>query len=126
MWVELLVLFIAFVKVFNLNLPFIWDKIPFLLAQGLVTTLYVSTISLVCASTIGMVAAIAKLSSNGFAYGAASFYTSFFRGLPFLMQVYLIYFGLPQLSIMLDAVPSGILALSLCTGAWGSGGDVRC
>lgn len=117
-WLELLVLFIAFVKVFDLNLPFIWDKIPFLITQGVVTTLYVSVISLVCASTIGIVAAIAKLSSNGFAYGVASFYTSFFRGLPLLMQIYLIYLGLPQLGIVLDAVPSGILALSLCIGAY--------
>ncbi|MER9707562.1 amino acid ABC transporter permease [Mesorhizobium sp. M0204] len=117
-WLELLVLFIAFVKVFDLNLPFIWANLPFLITQGVVTTLYVSTISLVCASAIGIAAAIAKLSSNGFAYGIASFYTSFFRGMPLLMQVYLIYLGLPQLGIVLDAVPSGILALSLCIGAY--------
>lgn len=117
-WLELLVLFIGFVKVFDLSMPFIWDKLPFLITQGVATTLYVSAISLVCASTIGIVAAIAKLSSNGFAYGVASFYTSFFRGMPLLMQVYLIYFGLPQLGIVLDAVPSGILALSLCVGAY--------
>ncbi|MER8912197.1 amino acid ABC transporter permease, partial [Mesorhizobium sp. M0854] len=65
-----------------------------------------------------IVAAIAKLSSNGFAYGIASFYTSFFRGLPLLMQIYLIYLGLPQLGIVINAVPSGVLALSLCIGAY--------
>ncbi|BCM17675.1 amino acid ABC transporter permease [Mesorhizobium sp. J8] len=117
-WVELLVLFIVFIKVFNLNLHFILDKLPFLIAQGVMTTLYISAISLVFASIIGIAAAIAKLSSNGFAYGIASFYTSFFRGLPLLMQVYLIYLGLPQLGIVLNAVPSGILALSLCIGAY--------
>lgn len=117
-WLELLILFIAFVEVFDLSLPFIWDKLPFLIAQGVVTTLYVSAISLVFSSIIGIAAAIAKLSTNGFAYGIASFYTSFFRGMPLLMQIYLIYLGLPQLGIVLDAVPSGILALSLCTGAY--------
>ncbi|MBB4233366.1 amino acid ABC transporter permease [Rhizobium mongolense] len=117
-WLELLVLFIGFVEVFDLSLPFIWDKLPFLLGQGVLTTLYVSAISLVFASIIGITAAIAKLSTNGFAYGIATFYTSFFRGLPLLMQIYLIYLGLPQLGIVLDAVPSGILALSLCIGAY--------
>ncbi|AUX78960.1 amino acid ABC transporter permease [Sinorhizobium fredii] len=117
-WLELLALFITFFKLFNLSLPFIWDKLPILIAQGALTTLYVSAISLIFASIIGIAAAIAKLSTNGFAYGIASFYTSFFRGLPLLMQVYLVYLGLPQLGVMIDAVPSGIIALSLCIGAY--------
>ncbi|HER27318.1 MAG TPA: amino acid ABC transporter permease, partial [Rhodospirillales bacterium] len=60
----------------------------------------------------------AKLSNNGFAYAIASFYTSFFRGLPLLMQVYLIYLGLPQLGFIVGAVPAGVMALSLCYGAY--------
>ncbi|RWN24313.1 amino acid ABC transporter permease [Mesorhizobium sp.] len=117
-WLELLILFLAFFETFDLSLPFIRKNLPFLIAQGVVTTLYVSAISLVFASLVGIVAAVAKLSSNGFTYGIASFYTSFFRGLPLLMQIYLIYLGLPQLGIVIDAVPSGILALSLCVGAY--------
>ncbi|PBB51853.1 MULTISPECIES: amino acid ABC transporter permease [Mesorhizobium] len=117
-WFELLILFLVFVDTFNLSLPFIWNNLPFLLTQGVVTTLYVSAVSIVLASLIGIIAAVAKLSSNGLAYAIASFYTSFFRGLPLLMQIYLIYLGLPQLGIVMDAVPSGILALSLCIGAY--------
>ncbi|MDX8449890.1 amino acid ABC transporter permease [Mesorhizobium captivum] len=117
-WFELLILFLAFFEAFDLSLPFIWRNLPFLITQGVVTTIYVSAISLVFASLVGILAAVAKLSSNGFAYGIASFYTSFFRGLPLLMQIYLIYLGLPQLGIVIDAVPSGILALSLCVGAY--------
>lgn len=117
-WFELLVLFIGFFNVFDLSLPFIWDNLPLLISQGVLTTLYVSAVSLVFASMIGITAAIAKLSTNGFAYGIASFYTSFFRGLPLLMQIYLVYLGLPQLGIVMNAVPSGILALSLCIGAY--------
>ncbi|MEE8544801.1 MAG: amino acid ABC transporter permease, partial [Alphaproteobacteria bacterium] len=47
-----------------------------------------------------------------------TFYISFFRGTPLLLQVYLIYLGLPQLGLTLEAVPSGIIALSLCYGAY--------
>ncbi|WP_192178221.1 amino acid ABC transporter permease [Mesorhizobium amorphae] len=117
-WLELLLLFLAFFKSFDLSLPFIWKHLPFLITQGVVTTIYVSALSLIFASVIAIVAAIAKLSSNGFAYGIASFYTSLFRGLPLLMQIYLIYLGLPQLGYVIDAVPSGVLALSLCYGAY--------
>lgn len=34
------------------------------------------------------------------------------------MQVYPIYLGLPQLGFVINAVPAGILALSLCYGAY--------
>ncbi|BAV50198.1 amino acid ABC transporter permease protein [Mesorhizobium loti] len=117
-WAELLLLFLGFFNAFNLNMPFIWEHLPYLITQGVVTTIYVSAVSLIFASIIAMIAAIAKLSSNGFAYALASFYTSFFRGLPLLIQIYLIYLGLPQLGIVINAVPSGILALSLCVGAY--------
>ena len=117
-WLELLLLFIAFFETFHLSLPFIREKLPFLISQGVATTLYVSAISIVIASLIAVAGAVAKLSNNGFAYAIASFYTSFFRGLPLLMQVYLIYLGLPQLGFVINAVPAGILALSLCYGAY--------
>ncbi|NLS00365.1 amino acid ABC transporter permease [Rhizobium sp. P38BS-XIX] len=117
-WLELIILFLTFFATFHLSLPFIEEKLPFMITQGLVTTIYVSAISIVIASAIAVLGAVAKLSNNGFAYAIASFYTSFFRGLPLLMQVYLIYLGLPQLGFVIDAVPAGILALSLCYGAY--------
>ena len=117
-WIELLILFMSFFYSFDLSFKFIQSKIGFMITQGIFTTLYVSAISIVIASAIAIVGAIAKLSSNGFAFAIASFYTSFFRGLPLLMQVYLIYLGFPQLGFVIDAVPAGIIALSLCYGAY--------
>ena len=117
-WLELLTLFLAFFYGFGLNFEFIRSKLWFMITQGVFTTLYVSAISIALASALAIVGAVAKLSSNGFAYAIANFYTSFFRGLPLLMQVYLIYLGLPQLGYVIDAVPAGILALTLCYGAY--------
>lgn len=117
-WVELLLLFLAFFQTFHLSLPFIRAKLPFMITQGLLTTVYISAISIAIATVIAILGAVAKLSNNGFVFAIASFYTSFFRGLPLLMQVYLIYLGLPQLGIIIDAVPAGIIALSLCYGAY--------
>ncbi len=117
-WLELLLLFLTFFYSFNLSFEFIQSKIWFMVTQGIFTTLYVSLISICIAFGLAIIGAIAKLSSNGFAYAIASFYTSFFRGLPLLMQVYLIYLGFPQLGFVIDAVPAGIIALSLCYGAY--------
>jgi len=117
-WAQLLCVALAFFYGFDLNLEFIQTKIWFMVSKGLATTLYISAISIFFATLLALVGAVAKLSNNGFAFAIASFYTSFFRGLPLLMQLYLIYLGLPQLGFVIDAIPAGILALSLCYGAY--------
>ena len=117
-WAELLALFLAFFYSFDLSFPFIFSRIGFLITQGAVTTVYISLLSITFASIIAMAGALARLSSSGPAYATATFYISFFRGTPLLLQIYLIYLGLPQLGLVLDAVPSGVIALSLCYGAY--------
>jgi len=117
-WIQLLFLFLAFAYSFDLKMSFIQNRIWLMISRGLFTTIYISAVSIVIASVIAIVGAIAKLSNNGFAYAIASFYTSLFRGLPLLLQLFLIYKGLPQLGFVVDAVPAAITALSLCYGAY--------
>jgi polar amino acid transport system permease protein len=125
-WLELGGLFLLFCAGFNLSWGTIWHRLPVLLGlqlkdgfvQGAAMTLLVSIVSIVFASILAMIAALGRMSKNGLAFGVASFYISFFRGTPLLLQVLLIYLGLPQIGIVLDAVPAGIIALSLCYGAY--------
>jgi polar amino acid transport system permease protein len=117
-WIELFVLLMLFFYSFNLSFAFIAKKIGFLITQGVTTTLFISAISIAVATVIALAGAIAKLSRNGVIYGLATFYTSLFRGLPLLMQIYIIYLGLPQVGYVIGAIPAGILALSLCYGAY--------
>jgi len=117
-WAELLGVFLGFFYSFDLSFPFIVVRLPILILTGAFTTIYVSMISIAFACVLAMAGALARLSKNGPAFGIATFYISFFRGTPLLLQVYVIYAGLPQLGIILDAVPSGIIALSLCYGAY--------
>lgn len=117
-WIELFVLLMLFFYSFDLSLAFIARKVGFLITQGVTTTLYISAISILIATLIALVGAIAKLTGNGIVYGLATFYTSLFRGLPLLMQIYIIYLGLPQIGYVIGAVPAGIVALSLCYGAY--------
>ena len=100
------------------HLRLVQRKIGFLITQGVTTTLFISAISIAVATVIALAGAIAKLSRNGVIYGLATFYTSLFRGLPLLMQIYIIYLGLPQVGYVIGAIPAGILALSLCYGAY--------
>lgn len=93
-----------------------WDLIvraaPFL-AEGLVVTIFLGTTSFVLGSAIGLLVALARLSGIAPLTAFAVAYLSIFRGTPMLVQIMLIYFGLPQLGISLDPIPSAILALSL-------------
>jgi polar amino acid transport system permease protein len=125
-WAELLALFLLFFYSFDLSYSFIAERAPQLMGfglrngflQGAALTLFICAVAIACSTVIALVAALARLSGNGAAFGVATFYTSFFRGTPLLLQVLLIYLGLPQLGIVLSAVPAGIIALSLCYGAY--------
>lgn len=117
-WLELLIMALAFFNSFDLSYSFIASKLPFLITQGAFTTIYISLSAILIACILAMMAALGRLSSNGLAYGISSFYISFFRGTPLLLQVYLIYLGLPQMGIVVDAIPAGIAALALCYGAY--------
>jgi len=115
---ELFGLLALFMATFQLSLSFIAGKVGYLITQGAFTTLYVSAASIMIAFCIALVTAIARLSTNGVAVGIATFYTSLFRGLPLLLQIFILYMGLPQLGFVINPIPAGITALSLCYGAY--------
>lgn len=116
--VELLTLLGLFMATFKLSFSFIASKAGYLITQGAFTTLYVSAASIAIAFCIALVTAVARLSQNGVATGIATFYVSLFRGLPLLLQIFILYMGLPQLGFVINPVPCGIAALSLCYGAY--------
>jgi polar amino acid transport system permease protein len=125
-WGELLLLFYGFVLSFDRDFGVIFEvgersgvsNLYFLITTGAFTTIYVSLIAIAIACVLALLGALGKLSSNGMAYAVATFYISFFRGTPLLLQVVLIYTGFAQLGFVLEAVPAGIAALSLCYGAY--------
>lgn len=61
----------------------------------------------------GIPMATAVLSRHGLVRRPVAFFTWVFRGTPLLLQLYMIYFGLPKVGIYLSPITSGILGLSL-------------
>ncbi|MBP5076382.1 amino acid ABC transporter permease [Pseudomonas chlororaphis] len=126
-WAVLFGLFASFFLSFDLKFSIILDKLPNLLGltlapngflQGAALTLFLCLCSIVLSSLLGFVTALARLSKSAVAFGIASFYASFFRGTPLLIQILLIYLGLPQLGVVPGAIAAGIIALSLNYGAY--------
>ncbi|WP_147176249.1 amino acid ABC transporter permease [Pseudomonas sp. AG1028] len=126
-WASLFALCVAFFLSFDLKFSIILDKLPNLLGtslapngflQGAALTLFLCFCSIWASLALGFVTALARLSKSAVAFGIATFYASFFRGTPLLIQILLIYLGLPQLGVVPGAVTAGIIALSLNYGAY--------
>lgn len=90
---------------------------PFLL-KGALITLEISVISLVLGLLAGLLAALWILSTNPLLHWSGRFYVWIVRSTPLLVQLFIIYFGLPQFGINLNPFWSGVLALALNTGAY--------
>lgn len=125
-WVELVTLFLVFFWSFDLSYVYIWERLPYLLGFGLqrgffmgaVLTLFICFVSIAVSTILALFASLGRLSNNGLAYGLSTFYTSFFRGTPLLLQILLVYLGLPQIGLVISPIPAAIIALSLCYGAY--------
>jgi polar amino acid transport system permease protein len=103
-----------------------------IILQGAGSTILVSLASILIATILALFGSIARLSSSSIAQGISGFYVSVVRGTPLLIQIYIIYLGLPQIGtqlikfgypdlgkmFILKAIPAGILALSLNYGAY--------
>lgn len=86
--------------------------------RGLSVTLLLGVVSFVLGSVLGALVALARISDFQILRGAAIAFVSVFRGTPLLIQIMIIYFGLPQLGVQLTPIPSAILALSLFGAAY--------
>jgi polar amino acid transport system permease protein len=77
------------------------------IARGLVFTLAMALLGIVLAIVLALLGALGRLSRNPVAYGVTGFYTSFFRGTPLLVQLFLFYLAMPRTAQnLLDQFPN--------------------
>jgi His/Glu/Gln/Arg/opine family amino acid ABC transporter permease subunit len=85
---------------------------------GAVLTVVISGIAIALGFVGGILVGMGRISSNFFIHGFTTCYVEAFRGTPLLIQIFLIFFGLPSIGIHFDPIPAGILALSLNSAAY--------
>jgi polar amino acid transport system permease protein len=126
-WLVLALCVGAAFRQMHLDIGYVGSKLPYLLGlrlapdgfiQGAALTLFVTACSMVLALLVALVTALGRVSKNPIAFAVATFYASFFRGTPLMVQVLIIYLALPQVGIVLGGLTSGLLALSLNYGAY--------
>ncbi|OON42135.1 ABC transporter permease [Izhakiella australiensis] len=89
-----------------------------LLQQAVIMTLGLGLSAFVLGSVLGMAIALMRNSTLRLLRIVAFSYVSIFRGTPLLVQILLIYFGLPRLGITLNPVPSALTALTLFSASY--------
>lgn len=89
-----------------------------LMLRGAWTTVWLSVVSMVLGLGLGIIAAMMKMYGNRLLRVVADFYIWLFRGTPILIQLVIIYTGLPQLGIRLNVIEAAILGLALNEGAY--------
>lgn len=95
------------------------ESAPFLL-KGAYYTVVLSLGGMFFGLLLGFGLAIGRLYGPAPLRWLARLYVSFFRGTPLLVQLFLIYYGLPQLGIQLDPLPAALIGFSLNMGAYTS------
>ncbi|WP_028222860.1 amino acid ABC transporter permease [Paraburkholderia oxyphila] len=88
------------------------------LAKGAVLTIKFAVASMVLGLIVGLLVAIVRIGNNRSLAAIAQGYVSLTRGTPLLVQMFVVYYGLPGIGISLDPTSAGILTLTLNAGAY--------
>ncbi len=91
-----------------------------ILKAGLLVTIPLSLIAFAIALVIAVVTALARISNYRLLRWLFGAYIWVFRGTPLLVQLFIVFFGLPKMGITLDAWAAAIITFSLNTGAYAS------
>ncbi|MCX7521321.1 amino acid ABC transporter permease [Microbacterium sp. STN6] len=106
------------------TLPYYWDLVIHSLGPialgGLTGTIPLSLVTFAVGLVIAIVIALMRLSGSRVLRGIARVYVSIIRGTPMLVQLFVVFYGLPSLGITLNPWPSAIIALSLNVGGYAS------
>jgi polar amino acid transport system permease protein len=127
-WIGIFFVLALFLSQIGLEWGWIRDNFS-IIAKGAIFTLALALGAIVLAVILALFGALGRLSKNPVAFGISGFYTSFFRGTPLIVQLFLIYVALPQIGaslgsralldvLTLSAFQAGIIGLGLNYGAY--------
>jgi polar amino acid transport system permease protein len=128
-WVAIFIFLGFLFNAASFNTQWMRDHAWFII-KGLQFTVFIAVASIILAVLLALLGALGRLSHNPVAYGVSGFYTSFFRGTPLIVQMFLITFALPVVVgnlglpdnvkelLTLDPFFAGIVALGLNYGAY--------
>ena len=101
----------------SLDFPAVLAEWP-LLARGVATTLVLTAISASVGLALGITCAWARLHGPAWAKAVGAAYVESIRNTPFIVQLFFIFFGLPQIGIRLTPELASVIAMVVNLGAY--------
>jgi L-cystine transport system permease protein len=101
-------------------LQLMMDSFPTLIWAGIRFTIPLTLLSFALGLTLGLATAVARLFGPRPVSALARFYVWIIRGTPLLVQLFVIFYGLPSIGILLDAFPAALIGFTLNVGAYTS------
>ena len=98
----------------NRTVSVLWEALPRILTAGLTMTIPLTLISFSLAMVIAVAVALVQYANVPVLRQIARFYIWVIRGTPLLVQLFIIFYGLPSLGIMLDAFPAAFNEGAYC------------
>lgn len=98
---------------------FVIEIMPTLI-QGAIITVQATILGSVVAAAVGLMFAIARRSPNRWIARPVGFVVEFIRGTPLLVQLYFLFYVLPDIGILLPPLTAGVIALGLHYGTYTS------
>ena len=95
-----------------------WPEWSGPMGRAVLVTLQITALAYALGLVVGLVVALGRLSRNSFLRRAAAVYVEIARGVPALVILFLIYYGLVPLGVVLDAVPAAVIGLGLSAGGY--------
>ena len=102
----------------NRTVSVLVEALPRILTAGLTMTIPLTLVSFFFAMIIAVVVALVQYANVPVLRQIARFYIWVIRGTPLLVQLFIIFYGLPSLGIMLDAFPAAVIAFAFNEGAY--------
>src|SRR5262249_12364117 len=96
----------------------ILDSLGPLAKAAITKTVPLTVISFIVGLVIALAVALARLSSNVVLTNIARFYISVIRGTPLLVQLFIVFYALPELGVKIDPFPAAVIAFSLNVGGY--------
>lgn len=93
------------------------DKLPYL-AAGAIVTLEIAFLAFWLGAVIGLFGALAKLRGGRILRGIVNAYVVFFTNTPALVQIFFLFYALPDVGILLDPFTAVVIGLTVNTGAY--------
>ena len=96
------------------------NSFPQILLPGIAVTIPLALVSFAIGLVLALIAAISRTADIPVLRSISKFYVWVFRGTPLLVQIFIIFYGLPAINITLAPLPAAVIAFSLNVGAYAS------